>query len=102
MIRRNYFAVLAWLLLVAEFATPYAVEYLFPDWVHRLGPGGPYVASYWIAALSVLGAAVAAIGLKRSFSGYGGRVASAGALLAHVLIGAIPVVLILRLLFHLY
>ena len=100
--KRNVFSVAAVLLLLIEFIVPFGVAALWPEWTKRLGPGGPYLLAYWVAAVSLAGASLAAIGLNLSFRGRRGATTSAATLLLHVLIGAFPVITVIRLIFRLY
>ena len=99
---RNYISAVAWALVIVEFTTPFVVDIMFPEWMQSLGPGGPYVAAYWLGGCSLVGGLTAAIAVALSYRGFKGRVASFIALAIHVVVGAIPVVTVLRLIFGLY
>jgi hypothetical protein len=100
--RRNYPSLVAWFILICEFAVPFGVQYVLPGWVRTQGPGGPYLAAFWLAALSSVGTITAAVALRLSFRGFGGRVGSVIALCAHSIIGAVPLMAVFRLVFGLY
>jgi hypothetical protein len=95
--RRNLPALAAFLILIIEFGVPFLVETLDPESVRALGPGGPYIALYWLFTLSAVGILLGCAAVLLSFRGRGSRIFSVIVLALHLLIFAVPAWNMLRL-----